>query len=189
MMILLRMPGGIFSCRFGIACMAAMLLLGGCAGTSHHQSANAANAAAIGPYPSFSGRLIVIEPAKRWQVLIKWKAQNPERGWLRISHAATGTVVELRWQGKIMQVRDNREPAWQPIGLEQLSMRGIVIPPQTLAAILLGRMPADFKQTDEQRWESRESGSLIRLRWQPRTHKLTMIDMKHGRKATLIIQP
>jgi len=172
-----------------MACMAVMLLSGGCASTSLYQPNESATAVSIGPYPAFSGRLIVIEPSKRWQVLIKWKAEQPEHGWLRISHAATGTVVELRWQGKAMQIRDNSAPDWKPIGLEQLSKHGIVIPPQMLAAILLGQMPAHFKQTDDRIWQSRQSGSLIRLRWQPQTHKLTMTDMKHGRKATLIIQP
>jgi len=189
MTALLRMINGLSSRCFGIACIAALLLSGGCAGTSRYQTDEPVTVASIGPYPSFSGRLIVIEPSKRWQVLIKWDANQAERGRLRITHAATGTVVELRWQGQAMQIRDNREPDWRPIGLEQLSERGIVIPPQTLASILLGRMPARFKTTGEQTWESRESGNLIRLRWQPQSHKLTMIDMKHGRKATLIIQP
>jgi len=172
-----------------MAGIAAMLLMGGCAGTAQYQPDESATAVSIGPYPSFSGRLIVLEPTKRWQVLINWESIQPERGRLRITHAATGTVVELRWQGKTMQIRDNREPDWRPIGLEQLSEHGIVIAPQALASILLGRMPAHFKATGAQTWESRKSGSLIRLRWQPQTHKLTMTDMKYGRKATLIIQP
>jgi len=185
----LRMISGLFPKYFAIACIAALLLSAGCAGTSRYQADKPATAVSIGPYPSFSGRLIVIEPSKRWQVLIQWDANQAERGHLRITHAATGTVVELRWQGRAMQVRDNRKPGWRAIGLEQLSERGIVIPPQALAAILLGHMPVRFKQTGEQVWESRESGNLIRLRWQQKGHKLTMIDMKHGRKATLIIQP
>ncbi len=189
MKIPLRIHAGISTSCFAIVCMAAMLLLGSCAVTSQHQPDEPAKAVSIGPYPSFSGRLIVIEPTRRWQVLINWKADQPDHGWLRISHAVTGTVVELRWQGKAMQIRDNREPAWKALGLEQLSVHGIVIPPQMLAAILLGHIPEYFKQTGEQRWESRQSGSLIRLRWQPRVHKLTMTDMKRGRKAMLIIQP
>lgn len=180
---------GVASKCFGILCIAALLQLGGCATTSQYKPVESAAAISIGPYPAFSGRLIVIEPTKRWQVLLKWQADRPELGWLRITHAVTGTVVELRWQGEAMQIRDNREPDWRQIGLEQLSKHGIVIPPQALAAILLGHMPARFKQKDEQTWESRESGSLIRLRWQPQARKLTMTDMIHGRKATLIIQP
>ncbi len=179
-----------FPCRnlFGAVSMAALLLLGGCAGTLHQPDSPAA-AVAIGPYTAFSARLIVIEPNRRWQVLLKWQAYTPELGWLRMTHAATGTVVELRWQGEAMQIRDNREPDWRSVGLGQLSRHGIVIQPQALAAILLGHMPNRFKQTDAQTWESRQSGSLIRLQWQAQAHKLTMTDLKHGRKATLIIQP
>jgi len=169
-------------------CMAAIVLLGGCAGTSHQPDASA-KAVAIGPYTSFSARLIVMEPSRRWQVLLQWQADTPERGWLRMTHAATGTVIELRWQGEAMQVRDNRTPGWRVIGMDQLSSHGIVIRPQALAAILLGHMPGYFKQTDTQVWESRQPGRLIRLRWQAQAHKLTMTDLKHGRKATLIIQP
>ncbi len=172
-----------------ILCVVAILLLGACTSTSQQRHEAELAAVSIGPYPSFSGRLIVIEPSKRWQVLIKWKAERPEHGWLRITHAATGTVVELRWQGQVMHIRDNQEPVWRSIGPEELSGHGIVIPPQDLAAILLGEMPGHFKQKDEQTWESRKSGGLIRLRWQQQVNKLTMTDMKRGRRATLIIQP
>jgi len=173
----------------GILCMVAILVLSGCTSTSLHKPAVSVTPASIGPYPSFSGRLIVIEPTKRWQVSLKWQASKPEQGWLRITHAATGTVVELRWHGKAMQIRDNQQPAWRPIELEKLSEHGIIIPPHELAAILLGRMPAHFRQKSGQIWESRDSGYLVRLRWQKELRKLTITDMKHGRKAVLKIQP
>ncbi|MFQ5518540.1 MAG: lipoprotein insertase outer membrane protein LolB [Mariprofundus sp.] len=143
----------------------------------------------IGPFATFSGRLIVIEPTRRWQVALTWQAEKPELGQLRITHAATATVVELRWQGQQMQVRDNQQPGWRHIGPEQLSEHGIVIPPQQLAAILLGQMPVHFRAKKPGNWESTAHGHLIRLRWQQSANKLTMTDIKHGRKATLIIQP
>jgi len=158
-------------------CLAGILLLAGCAGTTPHLADKPARAVTIGPYPAFSGRLIVIETTKRWQVLLNWQAQDPQRGQMRITHAATGTVVELRWQGRVMQVRDNRQPDWREIGMEQLSDQGIVIAPQELASILLGHMPAHFKQKNEHSWESHQSGSLIRLLWKPQSHTLIMTDM------------
>jgi outer membrane biogenesis lipoprotein LolB len=184
-----RPASGLLSMYFSILCMAAILTLSGCTTTSLHKPAVSAAPASIGPYPSFSGRLIVIEPTKRWQVSLKWQASKPEQGWLRIMHAATGTVVELRWHGNAMQIRDNQQPAWRQIELEKLSEHGIIIPPHELAAILLGRMPAHFRQKSGQIWESRESGYLVRLRWQKELRKLTITDMKHGRKAVLMIQP
>jgi len=170
-------------------CLTIMLVVSGCASTSSHQADASVTPVSIGPYPSFSGRLIVIEPTKRWQVLLKWQAGNPGHGWLRITHAATGTVVELRWQGSTMQIRDNQQPSWRQIEPEALSEHGIIIPPHELAAILLGKMPAHFKQKSEQIWESLKSGHLIRLRWQQDKKRLTITDMKHGRKAVLNIQP
>ena len=183
------MTAKLFSKCCSILCLVAILLMGACTSTSQLRHNAEVTPISIGPYPSFSGRLIVIEPSKRWQVLIKWKAERPEHGWLRITHAATGTVVELRWQGQLMHIRDNQEPGWRSIGPEALSAHGIVIPPQDLAAILLGQMPDRFKQKNEQTWESRKSDGLIRLRWQQQSNKLTMTDIKHGRRATLIIQP
>jgi len=166
--------------------MLLLLVLSGCASTAHRTSDSESS---IGPYPAFSGRLIVIEPTKRWQVLLTWQAKTPDQGALRIVHAATNTIVELRWQGTNMDIRDNQQPAWRPVGRAQLSEHGIVIPPQELAAILLGRMPAHFRKRSANTWDSTAGGTLIRLKWKQQAHSLSMTDIKHGRKATLIIQP
>ena len=146
-------------------------------------------ATSIGPYSQFNGRLIVIEPSRRWQVLLKWQAESQEQGWLRLTHAATGKVVEFQWLFEQMHIRDNSHPEWQPIGRQKLAEQGIVIPPQQLASILLGAMPAHFKRKNGNIWESRKGGNLIRLQWQAEQQKLSMTDMAHGRTATLIIQP
>lgn len=143
----------------------------------------------IGPYSRFDGRLIVIEPSRRWQVLLRWHADSRQQGWLRLTHAATGKVVEFQWLNEQMHIRDNSHPEWQQIGRQRLAEQGIVIPPQQLASILLGSMPSQFKRKNGNTWESRQSGGLIRLEWQAEQQKLTMTDMRHGRKATLIIQP
>jgi len=141
----------------------------------------------IGPYQNFSGRLIVIEPKRRWQVLLKWQAETAEQGRVRFTHAATGSVVELKWQYENIQVRDNKHPGWQIIGQQKLSELGIIMPPQQLASILLGNMPSHFKYKNDDTWESRQTGDLIRLHWQASRQKLSLTDIKHGRKATLII--
>jgi hypothetical protein len=143
---------------------------------------------AIGPYPAFSGRLIVIEPARRWQVLLKWRAETAEQGRVRLTHAATNMVAELQWQHEKIEVRDNEHPDWQIIGQQKLATLGIVVPPQQLASILLGNMPAHFKRKNDDTWESRQAGNVIRLQWQSSRQKLSMTDIKHGRQATLFIQ-
>lgn len=143
----------------------------------------------IGPYSDFTARLIVIEPKRRWQVMLQWHAQSPDRGDVRLTHAATGTVIELRWFDNQMQLRSTQSRMWEPVDSTQLGNQGIVIPPQQLASILLGQMPGHFINKKEGLWESRASGSPIRLQWTPSMHTLTMTDMKHGRRATMLIQP
>ena len=142
---------------------------------------------AIGPYSSFSGRLLVMQPSKRWQVAIDWQARTAETGTIRLSHALSGTVVDFRWTDTSMQVRDNTLPYWRYIQQQELTKHGLVIPPSQLASILLGHIPKHFIAKKPGTWESRASGSLIRLRWQARLKKLTLTDLKHGRIAKLII--
>jgi len=141
----------------------------------------------IGPYPSFSGRLLVLEPRRRWSVEIDWQAAIADSGKIRLIHALSGIVVDFRWSGTYMEIRDNKMPYWRYIPQQQLTEHGLVIPPQQLASILLGHMPDHFKQTKHDTWESKASGSLIRLRWQASYQKLTITDLKHGRIAKLII--
>jgi len=166
--------------------IAVLLSLSSCATVPDSQS-TANVPAAIGPYPDFSGRLIVIEPKRRWQVLLKWQAETAEQGKVRLTHAATNKVVELQWQDKQIQVRDNEHPDWQIIGQQKLTELGIVLPLQQLANILLGNIPAHFKHKNNNTWESRQTGSLIRLHWQANRQKLSMTDLKHGRQATLFV--
>jgi hypothetical protein len=172
---------------FSISLIAVLLLsLSSCATTlDGRSSANVPTA--IGPYSDFSGRLIVIEPKRRWQVLLKWQAETAEQGRVRLTHAATNMVVELQWQHEQIQARDNKHPDWQIIGQQKLAELGIVVPPQQLASILLGNMPAHFKRKNDNTWESRQTGDLIRLHWQASRQKLSMTDIKHGRQATLFI--
>lgn len=142
----------------------------------------------IGPYPTFSGRLIVINPSRRWQVEVDWQAYTSESGKMRLSHAFSGTVVDFRWNNKDMEIRDNKSPYWRPIQQTELTEQGIVLPPNQLASILLGNIPSHFHQKKSNMWESKESGSLIRLLWQAELKKLTISDIQHGRIAKLMIQ-
>lgn len=166
---------------------ALLLNLSSCATVPDSQSAADA-ATAIGPFPEFSGRLIVIEPERRWQVLLKWQTETAEQGKVRLTHAATNRVVELQWQHEHIQARDNEHPDWQIIDQQKLTELGIVLPPRQLASILLGNIPAHFKRKNDNTWESRQTGYLIRLHWQANRQKLSMTDLKHGRQATLFIQ-
>ncbi|MDX8406175.1 MAG: lipoprotein insertase outer membrane protein LolB [Mariprofundus sp.] len=166
------------------ACLAAMLLLAACATPMTPALMQAASS--IGPYSLFSGRLIVIEPSRRWQVQIDWNAPTADQGRLRLTHAASNTIIEFRWQGVSMRVRDNHNSNWRAISADQLAEHGIVLPPQQLARILKGKMPATFQQTGPGQWQSNDHS--VRLHWHNDSQRLVMTDIKHGRKATLIIQ-
>lgn len=167
--------------------LVALLVVAGCATTAGHHDGADAEAVSIGPYPALTGRLVVIEPNRRWQVLLSWRASQPERGWLRITHAASGVVIELRWHQQQMLLRDNRDPDWRLVTSAELSEQGIILPPQEMAAILLGQMPARFVRRNASTWESHTGTGIVRLQWQADAHRLTMTDLKHGRRAMLLI--
>jgi len=178
----------LFTQRSLLLCL--ILLLNACASTSNTATVlkQATQRLSIGPYPSFSGRLIVFDTSRRWQVSIDWQATQAATGKLRLSHALSGTVVDFRWTENNMQVRDNKSPNWHPINQQKLTEYGIVLPPSQMASILLGQTPSHFLQIKHDTWESIASGSPIRVRWQDKLHTLTINDMKHHRTAKLIIK-
>jgi len=149
---------------------------------------------AMGPYETFSGRLIVMEPRRRWQVQLQWQAMQANQGWVRLTHVASNKVVELRWQDQSMQMRSNSALSWQETGQKQLAEQGIVLAPRQLATLLLGNTPAHFQRkhntnADTIIWDSHGLKPFVRLQWQQKSHRLTMTDMTHGRQAILIIEP
>jgi len=174
------------ACRGWLLPLLSIAILLTTAGCSKHITSETTT---VGPYSNFAGRLIMFEPNRRLQVWLQWHADSPEQGDVRLTHAATGTVVEFRWSGHQMQLRDNNNRHWRTIRAEQLAEHGIVIPPHQLASILLGKMPAHFINKKAGEWESRQRGSLIRLQWDETSQRLTMSDIKHGRRAILLIQP
>ncbi|MDQ6968016.1 MAG: hypothetical protein Q9M14_04965 [Mariprofundaceae bacterium] len=142
------------------------------------------------PWHSFNGQLSILESAHRWQVLIHWQA-TLESGKARLTHAATGRIIELQWQGEHIQIRDNQTSitAWQPIKADTLMQYGMVLPPQTIAAILHYQIPPSLKAKGNDTWQGLLHNNTIRLRWQNHRHKLTMTDITHGRTAILRIFP
>jgi len=142
------------------------------------------------PWHSFNGQLSILEPSHRWQVLIHWQA-DLSSGKTRLTHAATGRIIELQWHGKHIQIRNNQadNAAWKDINEDALMHYGIVLPPQTIAAILYHHIPPSLKPTQNNTWQGSLHGNNIRLRWQNNYHKLTMTDISHGRTAILRIFP
>lgn len=164
----------------GIAALACALLFSSCATITAPRN--------VPVYDAFSGRLIVITPKQRWQTTIQWRSPSEEEGWLRLTHAATGRIVELRWQGNRMWVRDNLAP--QPRSLEgkDLADQGIPLDPRTLSAFLHGRLQ-NATRKGPRTWSMNTPTSRIELRWDRKGRRLTLLDAKHGNKALIVIDP
>ena len=160
-------------------------LISACATIEKHEAASS-----IGPYKNFTGRLIVIEPARRWQATIHWNGE-PDKGQVRLIHAASNRIILLSWEGERMQMADNQSPVegWELIDNRQLQSMGIILPPQQLAMILSGRIPHTLKEQQPDLWRGKIDGTLVLLKWIDALKRLEITDITHGRKATLLIQP
>jgi len=165
-----------------VPALATLLLLSSCASLPISEEA-----AGIGPYRSLNARLLVIEPTRRWQVMLHWQADLASAGHARLTHAASGTVLELRWQRNDIQLRDSNAPDWRKVSMQQLAEHGIVVSPYVLSRFLAGRIPAGFRQSGPNAWERRQSGGIVRIHWFPQTQRLELSDIRHGRRATLMI--
>ncbi len=142
------------------------------------------------PWHNFNGQLSILESAHRWQVLIHWQA-DLKSGNTRLTHAATGRIIELQWQGEKIYIRDNQATTttWKSIQADTLMQYGIVLPPQTIAAILHYQIPPSLKAKGNNIWQGKLHDKTIRIRWQDHCHKLTMTDITQGRIAILRIFP
>jgi len=167
---------------------ATLLLLTAC--STLQQSISVQESSVCKPWHNFNGQLSILEHAHRWQVLIHWQA-NLKSGNARLTHAATGRIIELQWQGKQIQIRDNQTPTtrWKSIKADTLMQYGIVLPPQSIAMILHHQIPPSLKSKGGSIWQGKLHGNTIRIRWQDHCHKLTMTDITHGRIAILRIFP
>lgn len=167
-----------------ITAIVAALLITSCATLGTTPESNR-----VTSYTTFSGRLIVIEPQRRWQVSLNWNG-TPEKGVVRLTHAASNRIVQLAWQKSSMQILDNKNPAagWQMITAEKIASYGIILPPQQLAMILHGNMPKRLTQKRAGRWEGRLNGNFLNIRWSDDKRRLEINDVQHGRKAILIIE-
>lgn len=160
------------------------LLFTGCATTGKQPPA-----AEIGPYTAFAGRLIVIDAARRWQVMVDWNG-TPEQGALRLTHAASNRIIRIRWHYDDIQMLDNldRTQSWRSISVPELYSHGVILPPQQLSRILMGEIPGTLTRKNLGEWEGRLNGTFIRIRWLSGNQRLELTDITHGRKAILMIQ-
>jgi len=139
------------------------------------------------PITTFSGRLLVISPKHRFQVEIDWQADD-KHGQLRLTHALSGRVVNVEWQGKRMFWHDNAEVLnWQPLSEQALKDMGVIFPPWILAKIFLGQYPDTMQSKGKQMWQGTWSGHQLQIKWSNEYQRLELIDFKRGQKAVVII--
>jgi len=173
-----------------------IVLLASCAKYSPDTDEHTNHHPAFGSFYQFDGRLLMLQPNKRWQVQIHWQG-TPEQGIVRLTHAASGRIIQLKWHNQSMWILDNQEtssktsprPAFRPIHADELQRHGLILSPQTLASILQGHIPNSLKRKKTNLWQGRLQEHLFRLLWQADNHKLTITDMTHGSTAILIINP
>jgi len=165
------------------------LLLSACAHLATDKSSNSRSPSTIGPYSHITARILVMEPKHVWQAMLNWQSKQPDEGKIRIVHAASGRIVELLWKHDEMWLRDNQaeSPKWRRIGREELVAHGIVISPQELSEFLGGHVPSGFQPKGPNKWIINRNNSHVRVEWNTQKKRLILSDIRHGRKATLII--
>lgn len=168
---------------FTAVLLASVMLLSACA------SLVTDKVSGIGPYSRITARILVMQPNHVWQAMLDWQSEQPGEGKIRVVHAMSGRIVELRWQHNEMRLRDNqaKSSAWRSIRKEELVSHGIVISPQELSEFLGGHIPSGFQPKGMNRWVINRNNSHIRVEWNIQNKRLIFSDIKHGRKTTLII--
>ncbi len=142
----------------------------------------------IGPYDAFTARLLVMEPKRRWQVMLNWSGSS-QAGQARLVHAASSRVIRIHWQGDNIRLLDNqRLPLrWRRVRPQELAERGLVIPPAQLAAIFHNQIPKRLVYIGHGQWKGKGDWRGIRMRWHPGQKSLTLSDIAHGREVRFIL--
>lgn len=127
-----------------------------------------------------------MDPKHRFQVEMDWQA-NEEKGELRLTHALSGRVVHVIWQGEKMFWRDNEQIlAWQPLSTAALREMGVILPPWTLAKVFLGDYPQTMHTKDGRLWKGRWDTVELEIRWASEQQRVVLVDFKHGKRAVVI---
>jgi len=165
------------------------LLLPACASLTANPSVANRSSSTIGPYHQITAKIMVMEPEHVWQAMLNWQSEQPDKGKIRIVHAVSGRIVEFRWQHDEMWLRDNQadSPKWRPTSSKELAANGIVITPRELSGFLGGHVPSGFQSRSLNLWIIQRNNSHVRVEWNAQKKRLIFSDIKHGRKATLII--
>jgi len=142
---------------------------------------------AFEPVSTFSGRLLVMDPKHRFQVELDWQA-NETKGTLRLTHALSGRMVFVQWQGKKMFWHDNNSDlSWSLLSEEELKDMGVIFPPWTLAKVFLGQYPSSMQSQNKQLWKGTWDEKNLQIKWSNNYRRVELTDFKRGQKAIVIM--
>ncbi|MDQ6988413.1 MAG: hypothetical protein Q9M19_00925 [Mariprofundaceae bacterium] len=163
----------------GVLFMLLLLLAAGC--VKHDE------AIVFKPISSFSGRLLVMSQAHRFQMEVDWQGDR-QQGGMRLTHAATGRIVDVSWLDGTMLWRDNREePVWRALSQAQLLDMGMLLPPWALARILSGDYPEAMQTKGQRTWQGLWSEDVrLKIRWSQTWDRLEITDMRYGKRLVVV---
>ncbi|MBF0282262.1 MAG: hypothetical protein HQM07_06825 [Zetaproteobacteria bacterium] len=149
------------------------------------------------PLPHFSteqlqalqGRMIVILPTQRYQLLMQWHQLSSDEGNIVLTHAASGRIAEMAWHKPQMYWRDNHDqPNWSRMTEAYLHEKGMVLKPWEISQLLQGKMFAHFKSRDGRVWEGTFKKQYLKIEWIAEKGKLLIESLTKGQQAILILQ-
>ena len=165
--------------RYGVQLLVLVLLMASCVKHSDVPQK-------FEPITTFSGRLLVISPEKRFQVDVDWQGTS-EKGQLRLTHGLSGRVVDVAWLGHSMRWRDSSQTQqWRYLPKESLLDMGILLPPWTLAKVFSRNMPPSMKAKGNGVWQGIWDTVSLKIKWFGGQRRVEITDMKHGRRAVVI---
>ncbi len=169
-------------------CLAIILLLAFTACVPHQYPSSSNSPPVIGPYHDFSARLLVMEPKHRWQVMLRWVGDE-KSGYARLTHGASGRVLQILWEGKRTTLLDNQQspPQWKKVSQQELIQQGFIVSPSVLAGILHNHIPKALHYKRNGRWQGSGTWQGITMRWQPKRQNLRLTHIAKGREVRLII--
>ncbi|MDQ6950189.1 MAG: hypothetical protein Q9M26_00825 [Mariprofundales bacterium] len=157
-----------------------------------HQPLSATSSRTIGPFFQPHGRILLLGN-HRAQLLFRCRQQEVpnsnglKKGSCRFTHGASGRIIDIRWQGATIEMRENTHPSWQKIDQPQLRHLGITIAPSDLMAILHGTIPDWLHPLRNGVWQGRHHGQHIQLEWRPETRQIDAIDLSRGNRIRLFL--
>jgi len=165
--------------RYGLQLLLLVLMATGCVKHSNTQQD-------FEPITTFSGRLLVVSPEKRFQVDVDWQGTS-EKGQLRLTHGLSGRVVDVAWLGQRMRWRDSSQTQqWHELSEKGLLDMGVLLPPWILAKVFARKMPPSMKAKGNNVWQGVWGVVPLKIKWIGGQRRVEMTDMKHGRRAVVI---